>query len=163
MRALLAPIVLSLLFAAGGPVGAAVFKCAGDKGGVVYQDVPCGPGRELRDFATDPPPLSVIPGTPTVAAPQPPASRAERAARSSRDEAVRQANDAKAAERKFVRSGMSEAEIVHRIGRPDVTSGGSRKGGRRWAYLPAAGDPHTMTTLTLQGGNVVDVERKVVR
>ncbi|MGH8715039.1 MAG: DUF4124 domain-containing protein [Casimicrobiaceae bacterium] len=163
MRALLAPIVLSLLSAAGAPAGAAVFKCAGDGGRIVYQDVPCGPSRELRDFATDPPPLSVIPGTPTVAAPRPPASRAERAARSSRDDAARQANDAKAAERKFVRSGMSEAEIVHRIGRPDVTSGGGRKAGRRWAYLPAPGDPNTMTTVTLQGGSVVDVERKVIR
>ncbi|MGH8798649.1 MAG: DUF4124 domain-containing protein [Casimicrobiaceae bacterium] len=163
MRALLAPIVLSLLCAAPAPARAAVFKCAGDKGSVIYQDVPCSPGRELRNFDIDPPALSVVPGIPTIAPPQAAASRSARASKPSRGDAARQAGDAKAAERKFVRSGMSEAEIVHRIGRPDVTSGGGRKGGRRWAYLPAPGDPNTMTTLTLRDGSVVDVERKVIR
>jgi len=71
--------------------------------------------------------------------------------------------DRRAAERKFVRSGMSEAEVLHRLGRPDVTSGSGRKSSKRWAYLPRPGDPGTMTTLTLQGGSVTDVERKVVR
>ena len=45
----------------------------------------------------------------------------------------------------------------------DVTTGGSQRSGRRWAYLPRPGDPDTMTTLTLQGGSVTDVDRKLVR
>jgi hypothetical protein len=58
---------------------------------------------------------------------------------------------------------MSEAEVVMRIGRPDVESKGRGKSGKRWAYLPAAGDANTLTTLTIAGGAVVDVERKVAR
>lgn len=162
MRVLLAPIVISLLLASTALSDAAVFKCAGDgAGGVVYQDLPCGPGRELRNFDTDPPPLTVLPATPASAAPAA-RGRSDEPVKT-RDAAATQAGDARAAERRFVKSGMSEAEVLQRIGRPDVTSGGTRKSGRRWAYLPAPGDPGTITTLTFQGGSVVDVERKLVR
>ena len=163
MRVRLAPIVLSMVAAAAAPAGATVFKCAGDGGAVVYQDAPCAPGRELRNFATDPPALSVIPGGTATTRPAP-ASASDEPARAGRDNtAVAQANDARVAERKFVRSGMSEAEVLKRLGRPDVTSGGSRRANLRWAYLPVPGDPGTITTLTFQNGNVVDVERKLVR
>jgi len=162
MRALTIAIVLPLSWLCG-VAGASVFKCAADKGAVVYQDVPCGAGQELRNFDTDPPALTVIPGSPATAAPGAAKSGSERVEKSSRDNARQQADERRAGERKFVRSGMSEAEVLQRLGRPDVTSGGSRKSGRRWAYLPRSGDPDTMTTLTLQGGSVVDVERKVVR
>ena len=60
MRALTSAILLSLTCAAL-PTAASVFKCAAEKGEVVYQDVPCGAGRELRNFDTDPPALTVIP------------------------------------------------------------------------------------------------------
>lgn len=162
MRALLASLMLSLFSVTVAPAAAAVFKCAGDKGAVVYQDAPCAPGQELRNFATDPPALSVIPGRAAPTAPIAGSGPDERG-RAGRDAALAQANDAKAAERKFVKSGMSEAEVLRRIGRPDVTSGGTRSGGRRWAYLPVPGDPGTITTLTFQAGSVIDVERKLVR
>jgi hypothetical protein len=69
-----------------------------------------------------------------------------------------------AAERRFIRLGMSEAEVIMRIGRPDVrTKGQGKTGGRRWSYLPAAGDAETLTTLTFAGGQVVDVERRIAR
>lgn len=162
MRALTIAIVLPLSWLCGA-AGASVFKCAADKGAVIYQDVPCGAGQELRNFDTDPPALTVIPASPAAAAPRAATSPSERVEKAGRDSARQQADERRAGERKFVRSGMSEAEVLQRLGRPDVTSGGSRKSGRRWAYLPRSGDPDTMTTLTLQGGNVVDVERKVVR
>ena len=162
MHARLAPIVWSMVAAAAAPAGASVFKCAGDGGAVVYQDAPCAPGRELRNFATDPPALSVIPGGTAATRPLP-GNVPDEPPRASRNAAVAQANDARAAERKFVRSGMSEAEVLKRLGRPDVTSGGSRRGNHRWAYLPVPADPGTITTLTFQNGNVVDVERKLVR
>jgi hypothetical protein len=38
-----------------------------------------------------------------------------------------------------------------------------RKGQARWTYLPAPGDPYTITTVTFAQGVVVDVERKVSR
>ena len=57
---------------------------------------------------------------------------------------------------------MSEAEVIMRIGRPDVrTKEHGKTGGRRWSYLPAVGDAETLTTLTLAGGQVVDVERRI--
>jgi hypothetical protein len=163
VRALASALVLSLLWLAL-PAAASVFKCAGDKGDVVYQDAPCSTGRELRNFDSDPPPITVLPATPaTTAAPAAARGGSDRSAKPARDSASHEADDRRAAERKFVRSGMSEAEVLHRLGRPDVTSGSSRKTVRRWAYLPRPGDPGTMTTLTLQGGSVTDVERKVVR
>jgi hypothetical protein len=166
MRALtFAVAIVFPLACACGSAEASVFKCDADKGGVVYQDVPCGAGRELRNFDTDPPALTVIPASPATAAPAAPAAsarRSERADKSGHDSDRQQADDRRAGERKFVRSGMSEGEVLRRLGRPDVTSG-DRRSGRRWAYLPRPGDPDTMTTLTLQGGNVVDVGRKVVR
>lgn len=144
------------------PAASSVFKCASEKGDVVYQDVPCGAGRELRNFDTDPPALTVIPSTPVASSP-PARSGSERAEKPGRDAARQQADDRRASERKFVRSGMSEAEVLQRLGRPDVTTGGSQRVGRRWAYLPRPGDPDTMTTLTLRGGSVTDVDRKLVR
>ena len=163
MRALtFATAVVVPLACACGLAEASVFKCAGDKGAVVYQDVPCRAGQELRNFDTDPPELTVLPATPSATAPSPDRARAERPERPARDPARQRTDDRRANERKFVRSGMSDAEVLQRLGRPDVTSG-SRKSGRRWAYLPRPGDPDTMTTLTLEGSSVVDVDRKVVR
>src|SRR6476619_1660887 len=42
---------------------ATVYKCSGAGTGVVYQYAPCAPGTELRKCATDPPTLSVVPGS----------------------------------------------------------------------------------------------------
>ena len=68
MRPLTSALCLSLIWVAL-PAAASVFKCAADKGEVVYQDVPCGAGRELRNFDTDPPAITVLPSTPVAAAP----------------------------------------------------------------------------------------------
>ncbi len=68
-----------------------------------------------------------------------------------------------AAERKFVRVGMTEGEVVHRLGRPDVESSGRGRRGREWSYLPADGDADTLTTFTFAGGKVVNVERRITR
>src|SRR6185369_15052760 len=35
--------------------GSDVYKCAGEGGVPVYQEAPCGPAKELRNFQTDPP------------------------------------------------------------------------------------------------------------
>ncbi len=57
-----ATVLFAALTAAAG-AGANVYKCQGGAGsGVVYQDEPCPPGRELRNFDADPPDLSVING-----------------------------------------------------------------------------------------------------
>ena len=154
-------LAVALLALAASSAQAAVYKCATDKG-VVYQDEACPPGRELRNFDEDPPTLSVVPGTPVPVA-RPPASNKPPKPTPARSTTVHKARSGNAAERRFIRAGMSEAEVVMRIGTPDVDSKGRGKNGRRWAYLPAAGDPNTMTTVTIAGGTVVDVERKVTR
>jgi hypothetical protein len=165
---------LALVDPAGAAPGASpspaggVHKCRGERGAPVYQDSPCGPGQELRDFATDPPSVSVIPfnadraaAPATASAPSRRKERTDRRERTAPSRNEEPATAARAAERRHVHAGMTEAEVRARLGPPDMTSG--RSGKVRWSYLPAAGDPSTVTTLRLDQGKVVAVERSVVR
>lgn len=142
---------------------AQVWKCAGEQGRPVYQDAPCPEGRALRDFAADPPPVSVIPirpipGTVTRAtAPSP--SREPRSAPGRR--AVAAHGDP--AERRHLQPGMHEGEVMARIGPPDLKSGGGGRKLARWTYMPVPADPQTLTTVVFEYGKVIEVERKVVR
>ena len=74
---------------------------------------------------------------------------------------------ADASDRRFIREGMSEGEVIMKIGRPDSesvdTGGGSQVTVKRWMYFPASGDPQTLTTLTIREGKVVEVSRQVSR
>jgi len=161
LPALLAFALFATLAAS--PSGAALVKCADDRGRVIYQDSSCPSGKELRDLEANPATLSVVPGMKI-----PPATTTVKPSRSVRPTAIRVAahrnKQGNPAERRFIHNGMSEAEVIMRIGRPDVRSKGHGKaGGTRWSYLPAVGDADTLTTLTLAGGKVVDVERRVAR
>ena len=145
---------------------ATMLKCKGDRGSVVYQDEPCKPGMELRNFDTDPATVSVVPGSPVAATPPPAAAQRTRAAPVARRAPEQKLSSGKATERRFIRIGMSESEVIRRIGKPEVDARSSRKqdkDGKHWSYLPAAGDPDTITTLTIVSGLVANVERKVVR
>jgi hypothetical protein len=156
----------AILVVAAGGTSAEVFKCAGERGRPVYQDTPCPPGRELRDFQLNPPEITVLPA-PEITGPA--AGRtsggAARPRNGGRDPkpAKPTATESNAAERKHVRTGMSEAEVIARLGQPDVTSAGKNRKGARWTYLPAPGDPETITSLTFGNGVVTDVERKIFR
>jgi hypothetical protein len=56
--------IAGIAFASLAPgVAAQLYKCEGDAGIPVYQDAPCN-GRELRNFAADPAPVSVLPMPP---------------------------------------------------------------------------------------------------
>ncbi len=73
---------------------------------------------------------------------------------------------ADASERKFVQEGMSEAEVLVKIGKPDsesIDSGGAWVTVKRWIYLPAPHDSQTLTTITLREGKVISVEREISR
>lgn len=74
---------------------------------------------------------------------------------------------ADANERKFIREGMSEGEVLVKIGKPDSESvdsgGGAKVVEKRWIYLPASGDAQTLTTVTLRAGKVVQVTRQISR
>jgi hypothetical protein len=145
--------------------GADVYKCAGEGGIPVYQEMPCGPAKELRNFQLDPPEITILPaqrvGTPAggIKEAPPKSTKTDRNAK-----AVPAGPPAgNAAERMHVRLGMSEGEVLARLGHPDTQVGAKNSRSPRWTYLPAPGDPETVTTLTFAKGIVVDVERKVVK
>ncbi len=143
----------------------AVYKCAGSGAAPIYQNDRCPPGKELRNFDTDPPNLSIVPGRPGAAAPReaapPPARAASESKRARTEKRAKLRGDP--SERKHARVGMSEAELIAHLGAPDVTSGSKQKHSLRWTWLPADGDPDTITTVTLVNGAVADVNRKVVK
>jgi hypothetical protein len=141
--------------------GATVYKCTGTAGSIVYQDSPCAAGTELRNFTTDPPTLSVIPGT--APSPPPPASSAKTRGDRTAIPIPARESAGNAGERRYIRVGMSQAEVLQRLGRPDVDARNQRGKGQRWSYLPRTGDANTITTVTLVDGKVADVERKIVR
>ena len=136
-----------LLIALAAPVHAAVYKCANGKGGVIYQDTKCAPGTEMGDVDVDPARANAVPGAAAKAAAAKPATASTR----SRN----------AAERRSLEVGMSEAEVIQKVGRPDVEDKGASQA--RWTYMPSAGDPDTLTTLTFGAGKVTNIERKPVR
>ena len=74
---------------------------------------------------------------------------------------------ADAGDRRFITSGMSEGEVLMKIGKPDAQSedsgGGAKVAVKRWIYLPAPGDSQTMTTIVIKNGRVEEVNRKVTQ
>lgn len=70
-------------------------------------------------------------------------------------------------ERKFIREGMGEGEVLLKIGRPDheafirVVRGEPEE--KTWSYFPHARDPQTLTIVTFHAGVVTRVERKISR
>ena len=167
LRALLA--LAAALLAQGASAAGGVWKCPGADGVPVYQDRPCA-GQPLRDFTADPPALSVVPlvvlpserarAPPPRRAPRPEARPAARTETRAKREATRMPGEA--GERRHLREGMSEGEVLARVGSPDLASGkGSRR--VRWTFLPAPGDPQTMTMVRFEDGRVAGVERVTVR
>jgi len=81
--------------------------------------------------------------------------------------AVSSALAADAADRRFLRDGMSEGEVLMKVGKPDSESedsgGGAKVREKRWIYFPAPGDQQTLTTLTIRDGRVIEVRREIAR
>jgi hypothetical protein len=144
-----------------------VYKCKGDGDTPVYQESPCPPGKQLRNFQTDPPEITVLPGrqkggnvppAKAAATPEKPAT-AEKAAKP--DPGAKGKFDP--AERASARVGMSESEVLAKFGPPDVTSNSPSRRQLRWTWLPADGDPDMVTTVTITDGIVTDLERRTVK
>lgn len=72
-----------------------------------------------------------------------------------------------AGERKFIRKGMGEGEVILKIGKPDheAFSGVVREGGeeKTWTYFPHPGDRQTLTVLTFRSGVVTEIDRRIAR
>ena len=144
-----------------------MYKCAGEGGQPIYQDSPCPPGKELRNFDQDPVEIAVMPlrpgsGTPTHA----PAGQAGKAPSlappsATRGKVAERRRDA--AERRFIRPGMTEAEVTAKIGPPDMT--GRRQGpqdARAGATCPRPATRRRSRRSCFDNGKVIEVERKVV-
>jgi hypothetical protein len=176
-----AHLVLLTIVALAAPAtgGAALYKCATEAGAVVYQDTPCPAGRELRDFERDPANVSVVPfGNGAAATPSRPArgsgrttpnpaAKADAKAAAKPEPKAARADPrtgkprADAQQRRFLHAGMSEGEVIARVGQPEVKTKTRR--GVRWTYMPVAEDANTMTTVTLERGAVAEIERKIIR
>ena len=74
---------------------------------------------------------------------------------------------ADANERRFIRVGMGEGEVLLRIGKPDheafirVVRGEPEE--KTWSYFPHARDPQTLTVLTFHAGVLTRVDRQISR
>lgn len=72
-----------------------------------------------------------------------------------------------AGERKFIRKGMGEGEVVLKIGPPDHEAVHravrSQPEEKSWTYFPHARDPQTLTVLRFHAGRVAEIERKIAR
>jgi hypothetical protein len=72
-----------------------------------------------------------------------------------------------ARERGFIRKGMAEGEVVHRIGKPDheafIRNVKGKPEEKAWTYFPHHRDPQTLTIITLRAGVVAEIERKISR
>jgi hypothetical protein len=142
-----------------------VYKCAGDRGSPVYQEMPCPAGKELRNFQTNPPEITVLPGPARAGAASPvaPGNRAKTSEQPEKSSKTANAGKIKGdpAERARARVGMTESEVLGKLGTPDVTSGHPNQ--VRWTWLPTDGDPEMVTTMTLSNGIVTDLERRTVK
>lgn len=142
---------------------AQIYKCSGRNGIPVYQGTPCPPGEELRNFATDPAEVSVLPlpPWPATSGPATGGPRVEPTARARTANRAERARGGDPAQRRYLFAGMPAGEVLARAGPPDMKAGGGKSA--RWTYLPHPGDPQTLTTVVIEQGRVIDVERKVVR
>lgn len=162
----LAPCLAIAIWVLASPSAAAeVYKCAGERGVPVYQEMPCGAAKELRNFQTDPPEITVLPAQRGVATPPDAIKTAPpKNTKSDKDaKAGKTAIAGDATERMHLRLGMSESEVLARLGSPDMTVGAKNAPSPRWTYMPAPGDPETITTLMFTKGVLVDIERKIVK
>jgi hypothetical protein len=160
---------------------AGVTKCVDRSGAVTYSSLGCTPAQE--SVPADLPPIGVVP---PLAQPEPRAAAAKRtpatppprerltaAPRGRAHSPMPAPGKVDPAHRRFVSLGMSDAEVLARVGRPDrivraaadPRSGRARTGAarERWIYLPTAGDSDTITVVELEGGIVANVDRRLVR
>jgi len=74
---------------------------------------------------------------------------------------------ADARDRGFLREGMTEGEVLHKIGKPEheafIRNIKGQPEEKTWTYFPHYRDPQTLTILTFRSGVVAVIERKIAR
>jgi hypothetical protein len=174
-HALFARRVIALLLTAGSlaalpsVASATMIRCQDASGKVTYQDSTCPNGA--RGVPIDPYQSS---GTRFATReeinramrPEPP----PKPPRPERSTARKSKPGGDPAERRFISTGATAAQVRAKIGEPDYTEHAPgtahskskrNSGGQHWVYLPTQGDTQTTTTLTLKDGVVTRVERRV--
>jgi hypothetical protein len=72
-----------------------------------------------------------------------------------------------AEERKFIRKGMGEGEVLLKLGKPDHEAFHRDVRGepeeKSWSYFPHPRDPQTLTIIRFHAGQVTRIERKIAR
>ncbi|MET0333829.1 MAG: hypothetical protein ABW190_06115 [Rhizobacter sp.] len=72
-----------------------------------------------------------------------------------------------ARDRSFISLGTPEGEVLFKIGKPDheafVQNLKGQPEEKTWTYFPHSRDPQTLTIITLKGGVVANIERKIAR
>ena len=149
----------ALVVCAIAPVAASaeVYKCRGDGARPVYQEMPCPAGQELRNFQVDPALVpfdldSTVNGR---------ASKDNGHDKTAKPRTEKPKGDP--AERGHLHTGMTEGEVLTRVGPPNATTGQKNAKLVRWTWFPVEGDPETVTTVTLSSGVVVNVDRMHVK
>lgn len=70
-------------------------------------------------------------------------------------------------DRGFVSLGTAEGEVLYKIGKPDhealVNNVKGQPEEKTCTYFPHVRDPQTLTIITLRGGVVAGIERKIAR
>jgi hypothetical protein len=158
-----------LLGALSMPAAAAVLRCQTPDGRISYQDSSCPNGARGE-------PVDATPNRGFRFATEKEINKAMRPLPEERPRPVRSSKTkvrvaVNAGERRFITSGVTSGEVRQRIGAPDhvayrTPAAAKRRSGdasQQWVYLPATDDPQTTTTLTIKGGVVTQVERRVTR
>jgi hypothetical protein len=74
---------------------------------------------------------------------------------------------ADATERKFIREGMHESEVILKIGKPDhetfIKNIKGQPEEKTWSYFPHSRDSQTLTIITFRAGVVAEIDRKIAR
>ena len=74
---------------------------------------------------------------------------------------------ADATERRFIREGMGEGEVLFKIGKPDheafIRNARGEAEQKAWTYFPHSQDPQTLTIVTFHAGVVSRIDRKISR
>lgn len=77
------------------------------------------------------------------------------------------ASAADATERKFIREGMHESEVILKIGKPDhetfIKNIKGQSEEKTWSYFPHSRDSQTLTIITFRAGVVAEIDRKIAR
>ena len=160
-----------LASAAASGAGTAVLRCVSAEGRISYQDKSCPDGTRGEPVDATPNQGFRFANKDQIAkAMRPPPDEPSPRARGGSRAKVKKTLHA--GERRFLRTGMYVAEVRRRIGAPDQIAHSTSATGRKrtdrqatqqWIYLPADEDPQTTTTLTVKGGLVLHVDRKVTR